>query len=84
MQINLLPGQFLALEEKLSVQQGIIITETGTNSGTIANSDVTLSYVYDGDSVLDVEIIAKHSWKAKIANDNQINQHIRDLIIKAI
>lgn len=83
MQIMLTPAQFSALEEKLSVQQGVKVEPTSETAGTVTTSDVTLSYLYDGTASLDVEVTAKRSFKAKLASESMIEGKIREMFAEA-
>lgn len=84
MQIAVTPTQFSAIEEKLSVTQGLKLTQGATDSGTLLTPDVTLSYSYDGVGVLSVEVIAKHSVLARFASEATIEEHINSIFAKSL
>lgn len=79
MQLNITPTQFSTLQEKLSADHDVTISETTDVTGTLTTHDVTLSYSYDGTSVLDIEVTAKHSFEAKVAPESVIDGKITDL-----
>lgn len=84
MQIAVTPQQLSVLEEKLSVQHGVTVETTSDAAGIVKTPDVTLSYVYDGKGILDVEVTAKHSFEAKVAPSSMIESRIRTLFAAAI
>lgn len=84
MHIALTPAQFSAIEEKLGVTQGITLTQSAPDSGTLLTHDVTLGYSYDGAGILNIEIIAKHSLLAKMATEATIEDHINQIFSQSL
>lgn len=80
MTFNLTPQQFAALGNKLGSTPGVQLRPANLLSGSISTSDVTLAYSYDGSAVLSVDVTAKHSLKAKLASDAQIQERIAALL----
>ena len=74
------PPQFFNLTKNLCNVPGVQVRMSNLLSGSISNSDVTLSYAYDGMAVLTVDVTAKHSFKAKLASDSEIQQKIQALL----
>jgi len=74
------PQQFSSLGNTLANNPGVQLRPANQLSGTISTSDVTLAYSYDKTAALTVDITAKHSWKAKLASTEQIEQRISNLL----
>lgn len=77
MTISITPAQYTTLSLKLENTPGVTVHPLGPNGGTITTSDVTLSYAYDPNKGnADVVVTAKHSFLARHASDDTIDQHI--------
>jgi hypothetical protein len=74
MVIELTPQAF---QQKLAALHAMTpnIVENG-KTGMLSNSDVTLSYSYDGVGALTVTVLQKHSLKAKLATEGLIEKTI--------
>jgi hypothetical protein len=84
MKIAVTPAQFTTLQAKLQSESGVTVTPITPMTGAITTSDVTLSYAYDGTDSVDVEVTAKHSFKAKLASESQIESRINALFAEAV
>lgn len=51
-------------------------------SGHVNSHDIDFDYTYDG-ATLTMDITARHTLKAKIASDDQIKQHLEEMLAKA-
>ena len=80
MTLTITPAQFASLKAQLAQAPGVILDPLTPTAGTLSNSDVELSYSYDGSAVLTVEVIARHSLMAKISPEQMIDEQIETLI----
>ena len=76
MTLNLTPGQFAFLKAQLSTAPGVVLVMDTPYCGTMQNSDVTLAFGYDECDKLEVDVTARHSFKAKIAPQSTIDARI--------
>ncbi|HEY0797431.1 MAG TPA: hypothetical protein VGD64_16780 [Acidisarcina sp.] len=74
MVINLAPSEFQRKLDALRAKSKTLVANG--NTGMLSNSDVTLSYSYDGVAALTVTVLQRHSFKAKLATEGLIEKSI--------
>lgn len=70
------PTQFEALKTSLKNAPNVTLAVVSSVTGTLKTSDVTLGFTYDGSAELDVAILVKRSFRAKIAPESLIESEI--------
>ena len=70
------PEKYAAVNKALQLRGALTTATTGRTS----TKDLTLSWVYDGVSKVDVTIEDLHSFAARLASDAMIENRIRQLL----
>lgn len=78
--IPLDPDQFEKAQLALDAQAGASHV-ADQKSGSVKNHDIDFNYTYDG-ATLTMDITERHTLKAKIASDEQIKEHIVEMLAK--
>ena len=80
----LTPAQFAVLVPKLSSNPAIKSITLVNNGAEIVTADVTLTGSFNGIDRLLVTVTAQHSLAAHLASDAQAQEHITELLAKAV
>jgi hypothetical protein len=56
------------------------IAKVAGNTGSLVNADVSLDWTFDGSANTSVTVTAVHSFRAKIASEEQMQSHIVALL----
>jgi len=79
MTVAMTPAQFAQVMSALASSHATIVPTSDT-TGSIWSKDVTVLYNYNGTDTLNIEVLEKNSFKARMASESQIETAIKSLL----
>lgn len=81
----LAPDKYTALVAKLKTDPNARnLTCTVANAGSVQYQKITFAWIYDGIAQLTVKIVADGNWKAKLAGNEVVFQHLDSDLISQV